>query len=65
MNFAHGSKMKFVGSLNMPVQVGPSIKLLNLLVTSSVFPPVIKGPHRMKSLHLNIILEKNEVVSQG
>ena len=65
MNCANGSKMNVVGSLNMHVQVGPSIKLLNFLVTSSVFPPVIIGLQGMKSLHLNINLEKNAVVSHG
>ena len=65
VNCANGSKMNVVGSLNMHVQVGPSIKLLKFLVTSSVFPPVIIGLQGMKSLHLNINLEKNAVVSQG
>ena len=65
VNCANGSKMNVVGSIDLNVQVGPTIKLLNFIVATSVFPSTIIGLHGMKSLKLNINLNESSVISRG
>ena len=57
--------MNVVGSIDLNVQVGPTIKLLNFIVATSVFPSTIIGLHGMKSLKLNINLNESSVISRG
>jgi len=62
---ANGSKLKINGSVSLLVQIGPSEKLLNFLVASTLYPKVIIGIHGMQSLSLNIDLKNSEVITQG